>query len=66
LILSSVPTLNISTVLFRKYVKKKYGQSFEKKRPTGETEEYWNLEENDGRSYETDVDKKIFKLFFSR
>ena len=36
-----------------------------KKRPTSETEEDWNLEEDDGRSYESDVDISIQIILLS-
>ena len=64
MILSSVPRLNISTVLFRKYEKWKNRQNFEKKTTT-ETEEDWNVEDDDGRSYRSDVDKSIQIILLS-
>jgi hypothetical protein len=44
--------------------KRKTDKILNKNKPTRETEENWNLGEDDGRSYESDVDKSI-QIFFS-
>jgi hypothetical protein len=45
--------------------KGKMDKVLNKNKPTSETEEDWNLGEDDGRSYESDVDKSIQNFFLS-
>jgi hypothetical protein len=45
--------------------KRKTDKVLNKNKPTSETEEDWNLGEDDGRSYESDVDKSIQIFFLS-